>query len=57
MTKWMLELANLYDISLETVMGVYNSFADRVWRYGRHIGKRERTEQFFKLYFEGVKEE
>ncbi len=57
MDKWMLELANLYNISIETVVGVYNSFADRAWRDGRRIGKRERTEQFFKLYFEGVKEE
>ena len=52
MDKWMLELANLYNISIETVVGVYNSFAD-----GRHIGRRKRTESFFKLYFEGIKEE
>lgn len=57
MAKWMLELANLYDISLETVEGFYNSFASQTWRDGRCIGRRERTEQFFKLYFEGIKEE
>lgn len=52
--SWMENLANKYEIGLDTVLGFYNSidYRDRIHK----MNKRQRTESFFELYFEGVKE-
>jgi hypothetical protein len=47
-------MANKYEISPDTVLDFYNSISyDNV----RNMTKRTRTEEFFELYFEGVKED
>ena len=50
---WMEDLARKHGISLETVQGFYFSINGRGTCF-RNM--RERTESFFDLYFEGVKE-
>ena len=51
---WMIDLANKYEVSPEVVLDFFNSISyDSV----RQITKRKRTEEFFELYFEGVKED
>ncbi len=50
---WMITLANKYGIESDTVLGFFNSIHyDRINRRT----KRKRTEEFFELYFEGVKD-
>lgn len=51
--KWMVELAEKYEIDPETVLGFYNTVN---YDYSRQMTKRQRTIEFFDLYFEGVKE-
>ena len=58
MTKlqaWAEKLAEKYDIGAETVIGIYSSFENYIWRDGRRIGRKERTASFLKLYFEEVR--
>ncbi len=50
---WMSQLADKYGISLDTILGFYDSIT---YDYVRRVTKRQRTEEFFELYFEGVKE-
>lgn len=50
---WMEKLADKHGISLETVQGFYDSIT---YDHARKQTKRQRTEEFFELYFEGVKE-
>lgn len=50
---WMEDLARKHGISLETVQGFFNSVNGRGTCFKN---KRQRTESFFDLYFEGVKE-
>ena len=50
---WMEKLADKYGISLDTVLGFYNSIT---YDHARRVTKRQRTEEFFELYFKGVKE-
>lgn len=58
--KWMQNLAEKHGIDVETVRGFYetthNSRSDRIFTGGSQLTKRQRTESFFDLYFEGVKE-
>ena len=50
--QWMIDLADKHDISVETVEEFYHSLIPN-----RNIGTfRKRTESFFDLYFEEVKE-
>ena len=51
--QWMEDLARKHGISLETVQGFFNSINGRGTCFKN---KRQRTESFFDLYFEGVKE-
>lgn len=47
------DLARKHGVSLETIEGFYDSIDGR----GTYFkSKRQRTESFFDLYFEGVKE-
>ena len=52
-TKWMEDLAEKYGLEADTVLAFFNSFN---YNYARKQTKRQRTEEFFELYFEGVKE-
>ena len=59
--EWAEGLAKKYDISPETVLGIHktmrNKVDDRVYVGGRHLRRRERTETFLELYFEGRNEQ
>lgn len=59
--EWAEELAKKYDISPETVLGIHktmrNKIDDRIRAGGRYLKRRERTETFFELYFEGRNEQ
>lgn len=55
--EWAAFLANKYGISLGTVFGVFKSWKNRRYANGRFLTRRERTEEFFKLYFEGRNEQ
>ena len=51
--EWMTDLANRHHITVDTVFEVYRGLSQS----GKYLGtKRQRTESFFDLYFEGVKE-
>lgn len=52
-TKWMEDIAEKYGIEADTVLAFFNSFN---YNHARRQTKRQRTEEFFDLYFEGVKE-
>lgn len=52
---WMEKLADKYGISLDTVLGFYDSITYDHYDHARRVTKRQRTEEFFELYFEGVK--
>ena len=58
--EWADGLAKKYDISPETVLGIHgtmrNKTNDRIYVGGRHLRRRERTETFLELYFEGRNE-
>ena len=50
--KWMIDLADKHDISVETVQGFYMSLTPN-----KYLGTlKDRTIAFFDLYFEGVQE-
>jgi len=50
--KWMIDLANKHNISVDTVQEFYLNLVPN-----RTIGTlKDRTESFFDLYFEGVQE-
>ena len=59
--EWAEELAEKYDISPETVLGIYetmrNKTNDRINVGGRYLRRKERTETFLELYFEGRNEQ
>lgn len=59
--EWAEGLAEKYDISPETVLGIHetmhNKTTDRIYVEGRFLRKRERTETFLELYFEGRNEQ
>ena len=50
---WMANLSDKYDISLDTVLSFYKSICLFDDTYG--MTKRERLEEFFKLYFDEVR--
>lgn len=53
---WMHELAAKYNISVETVEGLYHSFCgirlESITR--KYMDRKKRTEEFLQLYFEEV---
>lgn len=57
---WAEKIASKYGIFPETVLGIYHGFSGTK-RYATedyqrtYINHKERAEEFFKLYFEGVK--
>ena len=59
--EWAEGLAEKYDISPETVLGIYgtmrNKTNDRINVGGRYLRRKERTETFLELYFEGRNEQ
>ena len=59
--EWAEGLAKKYDISPETVLGIYgtmrNKTNDRINVGGRYLRRKERTETFLELYFEGRNEQ
>jgi hypothetical protein len=52
--QWMQDLAEKYGIEVDTVEGIHNTFKPAFTRGCQK--SRRRTEEFFKLYFEGIKE-
>lgn len=59
--EWAEGLAEKYDISPETVLGIHktmrNKIDNRISVGGRFLRRRERTETFLELYFEGRNEQ
>lgn len=59
--EWAERLAEKYDISPETVLGIHetmhNKTNDRINVGGRYLRRKERTETFLELYFEGRNEQ
>ena len=55
---WAEKIASKYDIFPETVLGIYHSYSGtKRYDNNTYMTHKERTEEFFKLYFEGVKGE
>ena len=50
---WAEELGKKYDILPGTVLEIHNNFVGKLRSNGKYIPKRERTESFLNLYFEG----
>lgn len=57
MMEWARTLANKYDIFPETVLEIYHGLVGKRYQNDIYIGRKQRTEEFLRLYFEGVKGE
>jgi hypothetical protein len=47
----------MYDIFPSTVLDVKKNLVGKMYRDEVYINRKQRTEEFFKLYFEGVRGE
>ena len=57
MTEWAKTLACKYDIFPSTVLEIYDGMVGEVYRNNRPMSRKQRTEEFLELYFQGVKGE
>lgn len=57
MMEWARTLANKYDIFPDTVLEIYDGLVGKRYQNNIYIGRKQRTEEFLELYFEGVKGE
>ena len=55
---WAEKIANKYSIDPATVLGIYHSFSGtKRYEDRTYLNHKDRTEEFLRLYFEGVKGE
>lgn len=57
MMEWAKTLANKYDIFPETVLEICRGLVGKRYKNDIYIGRKQRTEEFLELYFQGVKGE
>ncbi len=57
MMDWAKNLAGKYNMFPDTVLDIYKNLVGRMYRDNIYINRKQRTEEFLKLYFEGVKGE
>lgn len=57
MMDWAKNLAGKYDMFPDTVLEIYKNLVGRRYRDDVYMNRKQRTEEFLKLYFEGVKGE
>ncbi len=53
---WAEKIAWEYDIFPSTVLDFKKNLVGKMYRNNVYIDRKQRTEEFFKLYFAGVKE-
>ena len=54
--EWAETIANKYGIFPSTVIHIYKNLVGKMYRNEEYINRKQRTEEFFELYFEGIKE-
>ena len=57
MMEWAKTLASKYGLFPDTVLEIYKNLVGRMYRDDVYVNRKQRTEEFLKLYFEGVKGE
>ena len=57
MMDWAKNLADKYNIFPDTVLEIYKNLVGRRYQDDAYMNRKQRTEEFLKLYFEGVKGE
>ena len=57
MMDWAKTLAGKYNMFPDTVLEIYKNLVGRMYRNNIYINRQQRTEEFLKLYFEGVRGE
>lgn len=57
MMDWAKNLAGKYDMFPDTVLEIYKNLVGRRYQDDVYMNRKQRTEEFLKLYFEGVKGE
>ena len=54
--EWAEKIANKYDIFPSTVLHIKKNLVGKMYRNDKYIDRKSRTEEFFELYFAGIKE-
>lgn len=54
--EWAEKIADKYGIFPSTVLHIYKNLVGKIYRDEEYINRKQRTEEFFELYFEGIKE-
>lgn len=54
--EWAERIANKYGIFPSTVLHIKKNLVGKMYRDESYITRAKRTEEFFELYFEGMKE-
>ncbi len=54
--EWAEKIANKYDIFPSTVLHIKKNLVGKMYRNDKYIDRKSRTEEFFELYFTGIKE-
>lgn len=57
MMDWAKNLAGKYNMFPDTVLEIYKNLVGRRYQNDVYMNRKQRTEEFLKLYFEGVKGE
>ena len=54
--EWAEKIANKYGIFPSTVLHIKKNLIGKIYRNEKYIDRTRRTEEFFELYFAGMKE-
>ena len=54
--EWAEKIASKYGIFPSTVIHIKNNLIGKAYRNEKYVTKTQRTEEFFELYFAGIKE-
>ena len=54
--RWAEKIASKYDIFPSTVLHIKKNLVGKMYRNEVYVDRKRRTEEFFELYFAGIKE-
>ena len=54
--EWAEKIASRYGIFPSTVKHIYHNLIGKIYRDNEYVNRKKRTEEFFELYFAGIKE-